>query len=66
LHAKLEYTNKNLNISLDGRNLTDKDHTNRGFWFGKYGNDPRKFYAPEPYTQLGAPRLISLSVKYNF
>ena len=66
LNTQIEYTEQNLKIALNIQNIADKDYTNRGFWFGAYGNDPRKDYAPEPYTQLGNPRLITLSARYDF
>lgn len=67
-HASLRYTKGNTQVSLHCHNLTDKDYAVKGFYFG---NDPRlnsdnMRYAVTKYTQLGAPRLISLSAKYNF
>lgn len=66
LHSRIEYSKSNLTIALNGRNLTDKEYSNRGFNFGIYGNDPRDSYAANTYTQLAEPRLISLSARYNF
>ena len=34
--------------------------------FGSFGNDPRKFYAIEPYFQFGAPRVIGISGRRIF
>jgi len=48
-------------LSLWGRNLTDQDYAVRGFFFGEFGNDPRKGYAPEPYVQFGEPRVVGIS-----
>jgi iron complex outermembrane receptor protein len=62
-NASLNYTMNNLELSLHGRNLTDKDYTTKGFYFG---NDPRDFYAAKAYTQLGNPRLVSLNAAYKF
>lgn len=67
-HATISYTKGNGSISLHGHNLTDEDYTVKGFYFG---NDPRKIdangeYIASTYTQLAAPRLISLSARYNF
>ena len=62
-HAKAEYKVDNLTLSLDGRNLTDKDYATRGFGFG---NDPRDGYSDTQHIQLGDPRLISLSARYAF
>lgn len=66
LHSRIEYSKDSLTIALNGRNLTDKEYSNRGFNFGIYGNDPRDFYAANTYTQLAEPRLISLSARYDF
>ncbi len=63
LHANIRYQQDNLELSLNGHNLTDKDYAVRGFGFG---NDPRNFYADTQHIQLGAPRLVSLSARYSF
>jgi iron complex outermembrane receptor protein len=34
--------------------------------FGGFGNDPRKFYATEPYYQYGEPKSLGLSARYEF
>jgi iron complex outermembrane receptor protein len=62
-NASLNYTMNNLELSLHGQNLTDKDYTTKGFYFG---NDPRDDYAAKAYTQLGKPRLVSLNAAYTF
>jgi len=62
-HASLNFTKKNTNISLHGHNLTDKDYAVKGFYFG---NDPRDGYTSKTYTQLAAPRLITVQVTHNF
>ncbi|MDG2501824.1 MAG: TonB-dependent receptor [Porticoccaceae bacterium] len=64
INASLECSLGDLELSLWGRNLTDKDVIVRGF--GGFGNDPRKGWITEPYYQLGAPRVIGLSGKYDF
>ena len=51
-------------VNLFGKNLTDEDYQTRGF--GSFGNDPRKFYATEPYFQYGAPRVIGINGKRKF
>jgi iron complex outermembrane receptor protein len=63
LHASIRYTRDNLELSLNGHNLTDKDYAVRGFGFD---NDPRDGKNPAQHTQLGAPRLVSLSARYQF
>ena len=50
--------------TLWGRNLTDETTFVRGF--GTFGNDPRKEYALEPYRQYGEPRMVGLSLSYDF
>ena len=63
-HARLAYQIDNFELSLWGRNLTDKDYEVRGFYFE---NDPRDFYAKkENYTQLGEPRTFGLGLRYSF
>ena len=64
INASLEYNLGDWELSLWGRNLTDKDVIVRGF--GGFGNDPRKGWTAEPYYQLGAPRVIGFSGKYDF
>jgi iron complex outermembrane receptor protein len=61
LNTNLSYLGENWSLSLWGRNLTNKDYAVRGFFFGEFGNDPRKGYAPEPYFQFGEPRVIGIS-----
>ena len=64
LTSSLTYTNRQWTISLWGRNLLDEDVIVRGF--GGFGNDPRKYYAVEPYYQYGEPRAFGLSTEYSF
>ena len=63
LHASVRYIKDNLELSLNGHNLTDKDYAVRGFGFG---NDPRNGYSDTQHVQLGAPRLVSISGRYSF
>jgi outer membrane receptor protein involved in Fe transport len=68
LHASIQYQTQNLKLSLNGHNLTDKDYAVRGYFFG---NDPRfnsdnENYVDTNYTQLSAPRLISVAARYDF
>ena len=61
LNMNLSYTSERWSLSFWGRNLTNQDYAVRGFFFGEFGNDPRKGYAPEPYLQFGEPRMIGIS-----
>lgn len=61
VNMNLSYSAEDWSLSIWGRNLTDQDFAVRGFFFGAFGNDPRKDYAPEPYIQFGEPRLIGIS-----
>ncbi|MCZ6657639.1 MAG: TonB-dependent receptor [Gammaproteobacteria bacterium] len=64
VHASLRYLIGSWELSAWGRNLTDEDVIVRGF--GSFGNDPRKFYATEPYYQYGERRVVGVSVSYDF
>ena len=61
LNMNLSYSSERWRLSFWGRNLTNQDYAVRGFFFGAFGNDPRKGYAPEPYLQFGEPRVIGVS-----
>jgi outer membrane receptor protein involved in Fe transport len=61
VNMNLNYSTARWSLSFWGRNLTDQDYAVRGFFFGEFGNDPRKGYAPEPYLQFGEPRMIGVS-----
>ena len=61
LNMRVSYSTDRWSLSLWGRNLTDQDYAVRGFFFGEFGNDPRKSYAPEPYLQFGEPRIIGVT-----
>ena len=50
-------------VALIGRNLTDEEYANRGFYFG---NDARDGYAPKQYTQLSEPLVFGANVNYQF
>ena len=63
-NLSVNYQLNDWQFKLYGKNLTDEDIKTRGF--GSFGNDPRKFYATEPYNQFGAGRLIGLSAAYQF
>ncbi|MDA1290536.1 MAG: TonB-dependent receptor [Proteobacteria bacterium] len=61
LNMNLSYSGERWSLSFLGRNLTNQDYAVRGFFFGEFGNDPRKGYAPEPYVQYGEPRMVGVS-----
>ena len=63
-NIKLNYGFDKWDVSFWIRNLTDKDVIVRGF--GGFGNDPRKFYASEPYYQYGEPKTLGFSARYEF
>ncbi len=62
-NASLAYQKDNWKVTLWGRNLFDKDYYTRGFFFG---NDPRIGYANRTYKQFGDPRVVGLTVSYDY
>jgi iron complex outermembrane receptor protein len=64
LNTSLSYSTDYWSASVWGRNLSDEDVIVRGF--GGFGNDPRKYYATEPYYQFGEPRSFGVSGQYTF
>jgi iron complex outermembrane recepter protein len=62
-NASLEYQLENWKVTLWGRNLFDKDYYTRGFFFG---NDPKDGYADHTYTQYGDPRVVGLTLSYDY
>ena len=62
-NASLQYQKENWKVTLWGRNLFDKDYYTRGFYFGI---DPSKSYAEETYTQYGDPRVVGLTLSYDY
>lgn len=62
-NASLEYRQDNWKFTLWGRNLFDKDYYTRGFFFG---NDPGTNYAPTTYKQFADPRVIGMTVSYDY
>jgi outer membrane receptor protein involved in Fe transport len=64
LNMSLRYDADRWSAQLWARNLSNQDYAVRGFFFGAFGNDPRKDYAPEPYFQFGEPRLIGVNVEF--
>ncbi len=63
VNSSIEYQNNNWKLTLWGRNLFDKDYATRGFFFG---NDPSTGYADTQYTQKGDPRIVGLSLSYDY
>ena len=63
LNASIAYIQDNWQVKLWGRNLTDKEYANRGFYFG---NDPRDGYTAKQYTQLSEPLIFGASLDYQF
>lgn len=63
LNTSLTYTEDNWDVSLWGRNITDRDYAVRGFFFG---NDPRNGYEATNYTQLGEPAVFGATFNYHF
>jgi len=62
-NASLQYQKENWKVTLWGRNLFDKDYYTRGFYFG---NDPKDGYADHTYTQYGDPRVVGLTLSYDY
>ncbi len=63
LNASISYIQDNWQIKLWGRNLTDEEYANRGFYFD---NDPRDGYTAKQYTQLSEPLVFGASFDYQF
>ncbi len=63
-NAFVKYARDQYEVSINGQNLTDVEYATRGFGFG--GNDPRNGWNGTQYTQLAAPRLLSIQARYNF
>ncbi|MGE0622979.1 MAG: TonB-dependent receptor [Pseudomonadales bacterium] len=59
LNAAVGYARARWDLRLWGQNLTDKDHTIRGFYFP---NDPRDGYTERGWFQLGEPRRVGLTL----
>jgi iron complex outermembrane recepter protein len=62
-NASLQYQKENWKVTLWGRNLFDKDYYTRGFYFG---NDATDNYAAHTYTQYGDPRVVGLTLSYDY
>ena len=63
VNASVSYIQDNWQLKVWGRNLTDEEYANRGFYFG---NDPRDGYAAKAYTQLSEPLVFGATLDYQF
>jgi outer membrane receptor protein involved in Fe transport len=63
VNASLEYVKNNWTISMWGRNLFDKDYYTRGFFFGI---DPSVGYDDRKYVQYGDPRVVGMTLTYDY
>lgn len=63
LNASIAYLTDNWQLKVWGRNLTDKNYANRGFYFG---NDPRDGYTAKQYSQLSEPLVFGATLNYQF
>jgi len=64
MNLRLTYQQDDWSIKLYAHNVTDEEVQTRAF--GSFGNDPRKFYATEPYYQFAAPRIIGVTFIKEF
>jgi outer membrane receptor protein involved in Fe transport len=64
LNLELSYSADNWQVALYGKNINNELVKTRGF--GSFGNDPRKFYATEPYNQFAAPRVVGVKASIQF
>jgi iron complex outermembrane recepter protein len=62
LNASLTWQQKQWQLTVWGRNLTDQDYAVRGYYFG---NDPRDGYAAKGYTQLGEPLRFGVTMNWD-
>lgn len=62
-NASLQYQHRDWRFTLWGRNLFDKDYETRGFFFA---NDPAIGYAQREYVQYADPRVIGMTVSYDY
>ena len=62
LHAALSYQYNDWLFRLWGRNITNKDHAVRGFYFG----NEQPNYIPIRYQQFGDPAVFGIGATYQF
>ena len=63
VNLRLQYQLDQWQFALWSRNALNEDYGVRGFYFG---NDPRDGYAEHTYEQLGEPRRLGVSARYQF
>lgn len=63
LNASVQYNAAQWTLNLWAKNLTDEEYFVRGFGFG---NDPRDFYSSKLYTQLGEPKILGATLRWQF
>ncbi len=63
LNASISYLADDWQVKMWGRNITNKNYANRGFYFP---NDPRDGYTPKQYTQLSEPLVFGVTLNYQF
>ena len=63
-NAQIIYRADDWTARLWGRNLGNEDVAVRGF--GSFGNDPRDGYAVGTYVQYGEPRVVGLSIDWEW
>ena len=64
VNANIEYALASWKLNLWARNIFDKKYAVRGF--GSFGNNPANGYTTETYTQQGEPRIVGLSLRYDY
>lgn len=63
LNLRLQWQHQAWQVALWSRNALNESYGVRGFYFG---NDPRDGYQDHTYEQLGEPRRVGLTVRYQF
>jgi len=63
VNSSLDYQTGDWKVSLWGRNLFDKDYYTRGFYFA---NNAPSYDDPNTYTQYAEPRVIGLSLTWDY
>ena len=66
VNANLRWRGSNLSINVWGRNLTDKNYSTHGLYFGADPRDDFGFWANQSYRQFGAPRTFGLDFEFLF
>jgi len=63
VNSNLDYRNGDWKVSLWGRNLFDKDYFTRGFYFA---NNAPAYDNPETYTQYAEPRVVGVTLTWDY